>query len=55
MTLDGIPVRITTDAPLTRRARDGSIRPALCWQGDGEILVHPARWEEFRRAFEVEE
>lgn len=51
MTLDGLPVRRSADVPLTRRAKDGTERPALCWQRDGAILVHPARWAAFVAAF----
>lgn len=49
--LDGHPVRRSADVPLTRRAKDGTERPALCWQRDGAILVHPERWAAFVEAF----
>lgn len=54
VTLDGVPVRVTSDAPATRRNRSGRVVPALCWQRGGEVLVHPTRVEGFKRAFEVE-
>jgi hypothetical protein len=29
--------------PLTRREKDGSRTPVMCWSIDGKILVHPER------------
>lgn len=49
-----VPVyRIYEDpnVPLTRTKEDGTIVDALCWMVDGNILVHPDRWEAFDAAF----
>ena len=49
--LDGAPVYQDRDVPLTRRKKDGTKEPALCWLVGGAVLVHPERWEAFLRAF----
>ncbi len=49
--LDGAPVYTTPEAPLTRRRKDGTEAPALCWSVGGLILVHPERWDAFCAAF----
>lgn len=37
--------------PLTRELEDGTVEEALCWCIDGDLHVHPDRWDLFMSYF----
>jgi hypothetical protein len=51
-----IPVIIDPNIPLTRTVRDDdgneTTEPVLCWQIDGQLVVHPDRYEQYFKPLE---